>query len=272
VAADGQHLGAGEQAQQRLERRQALRALGRVRRRVGVRLGKEGDFYTQSNAGKMAFTLSMHTGTLAKRLVAALPVGRAGLFNPWRERCSFDTDINGPDHKLARLAEHLDCEPRYIVCGEAIGHLGCRHSGIAFTSERLLLKGSIPRISRIDGRLTKGELPFSEPSATVVWRTLERLGIAEKVVLWNALQLHPYIAGNIRSNRTPTSSELELGVPAIRILLSAFPRATVIPVGKSAQRTLQAMGVNTTSAVRHPAYGGATAFLEGVTAIVGSSS
>ena len=134
---------------------------------------------------------------LAKHLIATLPFGVPGLFNPWRDRCGFDSPANGPTRKLERLAQHLSCQPHFIICGEAAGHLGCRHSGIAFTSERLLLDRVIPRIEPQEGRLTKRMLPLSEPSATVVWRTLYNLGIAERVVLWNALPLHPHNANHV---------------------------------------------------------------------------
>jgi uracil-DNA glycosylase len=205
---------------------------------------------------------------LARRLVATLPSGIPGAFNPWRERCAFDTRANGPMRKLERLAAHLNCQPYFIICGEAAGHLGCRHSGIAFTSERLLLDRVIPRMEPVEGRLTKRKLPLSEPSATVVWRTLYDLKIADRVVLWNALPLHPHVAGQVRSNRTPSSAELSLGSPALRLLIDAFPLAKLIPVGKKAEGLLRAMGVSAEPALRHPAYGGATAFSKGMRALV----
>src|SRR5690606_29435965 len=98
---------------------------------------------------------------LARRLVASLSRGTRGLFNPWVERCPDDLDSNGPEEKLRRLAAHLECAPDFILCGEAAGYQGCRHSGIAFTSERLLGEGAIPRVAAT-GRLTSRRLPFSE--------------------------------------------------------------------------------------------------------------
>jgi len=206
--------------------------------------------------------------SLARRLVATLPVGVPGLFNPWRDWCDFDTRANGPTRKLERLAAHLSCQPYFIICGEAAGHLGCRHSGIAFTSERLLVDRAIPRVGPVKARLTKSKLSLSEPSATVVWRTLYELNIAERVVLWNALPLHPHAKGNVRTNRTPNSAELSIGTPALRLLIDAFPRAKVIPVGKKAEGLLQAMGVGAEPALRHPAYGGAAAFSKGLSTLV----
>jgi uracil-DNA glycosylase len=201
---------------------------------------------------------------LAKRLVATLPISRSGLYNPWAEVCPDDLRGNGPELKLLRLAAHLDCRPNYILCGEAIGFAGGRHSGVAFTSERLILERKIPRLTADVDRLTIRNLPFSEPSATIVWKTLTRLGIAENTILWNSLQLHPYRPGNIRSNRTPTPAEIALGKPAMMILLGAFPKAKIIAVGRKAEGLLLDIGVPLAGAVRHPANGGATAFAKGL--------
>lgn len=204
---------------------------------------------------------------LARQLVSTLPYGREGLFNPWRDVCRDDTDLNSPDIKLSRLAQHLDVSPLIILCGEAPGYQGCVRSGIAFTSERLLLDGAIPRISIPKGRLTSRALPFSEPSATIVWRCLYRLGIAERTILWNAVQLHPHKPQNPLSNRTPTDDEIALGQPGIRLLNEAFPHAKIIGVGKKASALLASMGVHVAGAVRHPANGGANEFALGLEAI-----
>ncbi|MGH8517275.1 MAG: uracil-DNA glycosylase, partial [Panacagrimonas sp.] len=118
--------------------------------------------------------------------------------------------------------------------GEAIGYQGGRYSGIAFTSERLLAEGAIPRMEAT-GRITQRDLPFSEPSATIVWRELAKLGLAAHTVLWNALSLHPHLPEEPWSNRTPTRREFEMGLPALERLLAAFPQAQVIAVGRNSQ-------------------------------------
>ncbi len=202
--------------------------------------------------------------SLAKRLVKTLPSGVAGLFNPWQDCCPHDAAGNGPIEKLNRLALHLDCNPEFILAGEAPGYQGCRYSGIAFTSERLLGEGAIPRIPALTGRLSTRRLPFSEPSATIVWKTLHRLGIEERTILWNAMQLHPHRTDNLWSNRTPTPSEISLGEPALRILIEVFPNAKIIAVGKKSEWLLHEMGIPTVGSVRHPANGGATQFSTGL--------
>lgn len=206
----------------------------------------------------------MSKKSLASSLVETLPYGLTGLFNPWRDSCPHDSDGNGPKEKLERLARHLDCNPEFILAGEAPGYQGCRYSGIAFTSERLLGEGSIPRIPALAGRLSTRRLPFSEPSATIVWKTLYKLGIEQRTILWNALQLHPHRPDSIWSNRTPTPEEISLGEPALRILIDAFPSAKIIAVGKKSEALLHEMGIPTSGSVRHPANGGATKFSAGL--------
>ncbi|MGC2167337.1 MAG: uracil-DNA glycosylase [Gallionella sp.] len=201
---------------------------------------------------------------LAESLIGTLPFGLNGLFNPYRDLCLHDTHSNGPKAKLKRLAMHLDCAPEFIACGEAIGYAGGRYSGIAFTSERLLGEGVIPRIDATTSRLTDRKLPFSEPSATIVWKTLFQLGIAERTILWNAIQLHPYKQNTTWSNRTPTPEEVALGEPALRLLIEAFPHAKIVAVGKKSDGLLRDIGILPIGAVRHPANGGAKLFAAGM--------
>ncbi len=202
--------------------------------------------------------------SLAHSLIETLPAGLPGLFNPWKDQCPHDAAGNGPVEKLERLSLHLDCAPEFILAGEAPGYQGCRYSGIAFTSERLLGEGAIPRIPALAGRLSIRRLPFSEPSATIVWKTLYRLGIAERTILWNAMQLHPYRTDNLWSNRTPSPSEIRLGEPALRLLIEAFPSAKIIAVGKKSEGLLREMAIPIAGSVRHPANGGASDFAAGL--------
>jgi hypothetical protein len=208
---------------------------------------------------------------LAEQLIDTLPSGLPTLFNPWRDHCVEDESCNGPAAKLDRLASHLACAPEFILCGEAAGYQGCRYSGIAFTSERLLLQGEIPRMAPISQRLTRRSSPYSEPSATIVWNALYQLGIEKRTILWNALQMHPHKPEKNQSNRTPTRAEIQLGKPALQMLIAAFPSAKVVAVGKKAEGLLHSMGVVPAAAVRHPAYGGATLFTQGLELLVGGS-
>jgi hypothetical protein len=143
----------------------------------------------------------------------------------------------GSELRRERLRAYLDsrADAATILVGEAAGHRGARVSGIAFTSERQLT-GTGP----------------SEASATIVHRTLEALGVADEVLLWNVVPTHP---GTATSNRTPTRAEIDA---SRRFLAAVTEGRTVVAVGRIAARTLDA------PYVRHPAHGGAAEFAAGL--------
>jgi uracil-DNA glycosylase len=184
-------------------------------------------------------------------------------FNPWVQiDTSTDRAGDAPAARLARLRAHLDCEARLLLIGEAAGYQGCHVSGVAFTSERLILEGRIPRVSAAE-RLTTRPRPWSEPSATTVWGALHEHGLAETTVLWNCFPWHPHRPGEPQSNRTPTRAECALGRPVLEALCGAFPAARVVAVGRAAQAALAALGREAPS-LRHPSMGGAMAFRAGL--------
>jgi len=182
------------------------------------------------------------------------------VFNPWVDRDP-ETDIarSAPQDRLERLQAHLSKSARYVLIGEAAGYQGCKVSGIPFTSERLILAGEIPRVSTNEVRLTSRARPWSEPSATTVWGTLRRLGIAEQTGLWNAFPWHPHKPGNTHSNRTPTKIERELGLPLLVRFLLLHRNAQVFAVGRNAEWALRAIEWKATP-LRHPSMGGASRF------------
>jgi len=188
------------------------------------------------------------------------------VFNPWREVDSMDRA--GSVERLLRLKQHFACRPSFLLVGEAPGYQGCRFSGVPFTSERLLLEGRIPRIS-CQERITSRSRPWSEPSATTVWKVLQELGIADRVVLWNAFPWHPHHADEPHSNRRPAGSEVRQGAQALRAVLSRFDGATVVAVGQVARQALQdALGLDPL-VVRHPSMAGVREFRANPTAIAG---
>ena len=199
-----------------------------------------------------------------KRLLAMLDApSRMQVFNPWRDHDpATDRDRSAPRQRLARLRQHLDCDARLILVGEAAGYQGCHVSGIAFTSERLLLEGRIPRVP-VDARLTTRARPWSEPSATTVWGTLHELELADSTVLWNCFPWHPHRDGVLQSNRNPTREEIAAGRPLLDLLCAQWPKASVIAVGKAAAGALAFLG-REAPCVRHPSMGGATEFRAGL--------
>jgi uracil-DNA glycosylase len=136
-----------------------------------------------------------------------------------------------------RLRSYLDARSAaaVVLVGEAAGYRGARVSGIPFTSERQLT-GSGP----------------AEATATIVQRVLAEIGVEDEVLLWNVVPTHP---GSETSNRRPTRAEVAAAVPFLRELKG---RRHTIAVGRLAASVLDA------PYVRHPSYGGAAEFEQGL--------
>ena len=183
-----------------------------------------------------------------------------GVFNPWAHHdASTDLLADAPLRRQRRLRAHLAVRARQVLIGEAAGYQGCKVSGIPFTSERLILEGAIPRVASQTERLSSRPRPWSEPSATTVWKTLHALGIAPTTVLWNAYPWHPHKPGGLHSNRTPTRTERLAGVPVLHAYLALHPGARVFAVGRNAEASLAELGITATP-LRHPSMGGALEF------------
>ena len=156
-----------------------------------------------------------------------------------------------------------------MLVGEAPSHRGGRLTGIAFTSEQIMLCG-------VDGRFlgaehgyrqaTSGPKRSTEASATMVWATIKSLDPLP--LLWNAFPFHPFADGNPCSNRIPTAGELRIGGPFLEALLELFPIARIVAVGNLAERSLRELGI-AHEKVRHPSQGGKRKFVEGVARVAG---
>ena len=192
-----------------------------------------------------------------------------GAFNPWRQSNDVDLPSDGPGARLERLVAHFSVDaPRVMLIGEAPGYQGARISGVAFTSERLLQEGAIPRLEhQAQRRITTRPRPYSEPSATIVWKEAFQLGIASSLILWNAFPFHPYRTDNPESNRAPTSAELSLGLDFLDELIDLLQPQSLVAVGRNAQASVAALG-RAFEHIRHPSMGGAPEFREGLTRIV----
>src|SRR5207245_6757336 len=110
---------------------------------------------------------------------------------------------------------------------------------------------------------------FSEPTATIVWGTLLRLGLKpDEVVLWNAFPWHSFDSRRgILSNRMPNKSERAVGLPVLKTFLELFPCEQVVALGKIAAAQLEELNVNA-HRVRHPASGGAKLFRQQIADVV----
>lgn len=207
------------------------------------------------------------------------------VFNPW-----FDIDPEndvGPEapeirrtHLQLYLQQRLQ-NARFLLIAEAVGYQGGHFSGIAMTSERILLghlseKGILPyhvitgiipqRTSRPD-KIANG---FSEPTATIVWQAITHSGHdPNEFVLWNIFPWHPFKSEKgLLSNRTPTKKELLFGMPVVEKMLNFFGNAAIAAVGRKSAEILGELRIKT-SLMRHPAQGGANQFREQFADFVG---
>ena len=209
------------------------------------------------------------------RLLKTSPSG--AVFNPWWQIDEeHDIDPQGAAIRRKHLAvyfrERLGKAGLALV-GEALGYRGGHFSGIPMTSERMLLRrqqqilvGVKPRRTSKPNVCPNG---FSEPTATIVWGTLLKIGVVpDEFVLWNAFPWHSFDPqGGLLSNRMPNKSEQLSGRPVLRTFLELFPCEQIVALGKIAAAQLEAIGVKA-HCVRHPASGGAKLFRQQIAKIV----
>jgi len=216
------------------------------------------------------------------RLLQNSPSG--AVFNPWWQ-VDEQNDIgrNAPAIRRNQLQSYLGKRLRkanFAVIGEAVGYRGGHFSGIPMTSERLLLgRSKKVRLKSNDffsdinpRRTSKPEKcpdGFSEPTATIVWGTLLRLGLKPaQFVVWNAFPWHSFDSRRgLLSNRMPNKSEQFSGRPVLKAFLELFPCERIVALGKIAAAQLEQLDVNA-HCVRHPASGGAKLFRQQMAAVV----
>jgi len=215
------------------------------------------------------------------RLLKKSPSG--AVFNPWWE-VDQENDIGrgAPAIRRNQLRACLQkrlCKAHLVVIGEALGYRGGHFSGIPMTSERLLLGRSKKVCLQSDDffsdinprRTSKPEKcpdGFSEPTATIVWGALLRLGLKpDQFVLWNAFPWHSFDSRRgMLSNRMPNKSERVAGLTVLEAFLPLFSCDQVVALGKIAAAQLEELGVNA-HCVRHPASGGARLFRQQIAKI-----
>src|SRR5215216_7307672 len=199
------------------------------------------------------------------------------VFNPWWQ---IDEQNDIAPHSPAIRRKHLAMyfrqrldKARLAIIGEALGYRGGHFSGIPMTSERMLLRKQQNIVAGIKPRRTSkpSVCPdgFSEPTATIVWGALLKIGLLpDEFVLWNAFPWHSFDPhrGTL-SNRMPNKSEQAAGLPALEAFLELFRCDQIVALGKIAAAQLEQLGVNA-HCVRHPASGGAKLFRQQIAKIV----
>lgn len=214
----------------------------------------------------MAMHIPPRIQTFLDELFSAPTAEMPRFFDPWNAVSSDDLVPDAFEGRRKRLRLHLSAAaPKLLLVGEAPGYQGTRVTGCPFTSEALLLEAGVPRIGKLEGRLTSRWLPWREPSSTIVWRALREEGLTEQTLLWGAFPWHPH-GDSPLSNRALTEGEKALGVIFLSKLIAAVPAVTVVAVGNVAADSLRRIGVEAEK-IRHPSNGGATAFRAGLSMI-----
>jgi len=240
-----------------------------------------------------------HIHGFLRRLKASPP---GAVFNPWWQIDEEnDIDARAPairrEHLAVYFRERLG-KARLAIVGEALGYRGGHFSGVAMTSERMLLgkqpdivaalckrrnvlqhadagapRAALQIVAGIKSRRTSKPgvcaEGFSEPTATIVWGALLKIGVLpDEFVLWNAFPWHSFNPHRgALSNRMPNKSEQLRGRPVLKAFLELFPCPQIVALGKIADAQLKQVGVNA-QCVRHPASGGAKLFRQQIARIV----
>jgi len=214
---------------------------------------------------------------MISKFIQSLKRTPRGLFNPWyHQDKKNDLVPNAPDIRRKQLETYLterQHSAKYLFIAEALGYQGGHFTGIAMTSERILLGYQEEKYGVKPEHVFKTEQPnrtsrpdliekgMSEPTATIMWGALTDLGIDPyEVVLWNAVPWHPYNPGKgMLSNRTPLAGEMEAGLKHLKKFVGLFNNPKIVAVGRKCEQSLSELGIDYIG-VRHPANGGAPKF------------
>lgn len=191
------------------------------------------------------------------------------LFNVYRDEDPA-LDVPGAARlRRANLAAYLGSfhAPDVLLVAEAPGPNGARFSGVPLTPEAFFLDPDHPAEGTPTSREATFGRPHTEYSGGIVRRVLAPY--PGRVLIWNAVPMHPHPAGRPRAIRTPTRAEVRQFAPLLHALVEAARPALVLAVGRIAERSLSDLGIAATY-VRHPSQGGATLFADGVRAALGA--
>ncbi len=160
------------------------------------------------------------------------------------------------------LNKMIEIKPTKLLLGEAPGYKGCGITGVPFSSERVLSENEFYKDQGFTCINQHPKLE-SEISATIVWNELQHY--PNKPLIWNIFPFHPHTVINKRANRTPNTSELEIGARYLTEILEIYPIDKIIALGRKPESKIRDLGYDYVY-VRHPANGGKNKFVNGLKA------
>jgi len=191
------------------------------------------------------------------------------VFNPYSERCDLHDRADAPRRRRANLRACLDASLNKKIdsvwIARDLGYRGGRRTGLPLTDEIHLQDFSQIYGGLSLSRATKGP-PVAERTAAIIWQVLNK--IESPVFLWNIFPLHPFEPGDPLSNRCHTRTERHACQDLLFELLEMLRPKRIVAIGRDAQHALADFDVDC-DAVRHPSYGGQTAFINGMMELYG---
>lgn len=183
-------------------------------------------------------------------------------FNPYVDRCEIHDRQDAPNRRATALSAMVESAAREpidaIWVGRDLGYRGGRRTGLALTDDIHIARHA-KRWDLIAERPTIGAA-VAERTAAVIWSMLSQ--IDARIFLWNVFPLHPHESDEPFTNRQHNARERRAGEELLHALIVLLRPARVIAIGNnaaaSANRVVDAVPV---ICVRHPSYGGQTAFL-----------
>lgn len=210
------------------------------------------------------------------------------VYNPWKDFDGvYDIGKKSAQIRCAQLEGYLRLRvpyAKYIFVAEALGFQGGHFTGIAMTSERMMLghhknkklipslvmSGSAERTINFKSagiKETQSKFGYTEPTATIVWESIiDSKRDSADIILWNILPFHPY-KENVLTNRTPSDIELVEGIRYLNLLHDMVKDAEIITIGAKSHKTLSDFEI-THKFVPHPANGGANDYREQIAKLI----
>jgi hypothetical protein len=184
------------------------------------------------------------------------------VFNPYVDRCIVHDLADAPSRRSMALLELLEMavatEVDSLWIGRDLGHRGGRRTGLALTDDvHLTIHATRWNVS-IE-RATMGSM-VAERTAAVIWSMLAL--VAVPVFLWNVFPLHPHDPEDPFSNRSHRPHERVVGEALLAELISMLRPRRLVAIGNDAAKVASRLaGVTEVVQVRHPSYGGQSAFV-----------
>ncbi len=173
---------------------------------------------------------------------------KRNVFNPWSEFDESDISHKAPKIRVGNLKKYLlnQAGAKYVLIAESPS-TGARYSGIAMTSEKVLMVNNLEY--NCSSKKSACGKPIYELTAKKVWD--EILKNKKDFVMWNAFAFN-ITEKEGRWFETPTEEELKQNLELLNSFLSLYEKAKIVTVGKTAQNALQILNFTDFKSIRHP--------------------